>query len=234
MISPTIKAEAEKCRAVLEFDEDRLSLRDMEMKQAKPICVEFTKGAVAHRRRSGIGKKQLIAKAIGMNSHVVPYVLDATAGLGKDSFAMASLGCTVQMTERVPVIAALLKNGLDRALKNNETKEIAARISLFEGNAIDWLKNAAKKPDVIYIDTMFPERTKSSLVKKESRILRKLAGNDKDAPALLEAAIEFVKYRVVVKRPRKSPQIDGAEPTYVINGKTIRYDIYVIKGMHNS
>ena len=52
-------------------------------------------------------------------------MLDATAGLGRDAFVLASLGCQVTLIERVPAVAALLENGIERALLNVETATIA-------------------------------------------------------------------------------------------------------------
>ena len=53
----------------------------------------------------GGGKGQDIAKAVGLNKGVKPSVLDATGGLGRDAFVLASLGCNVTMIERSPVVA---------------------------------------------------------------------------------------------------------------------------------
>jgi 16S rRNA (guanine1516-N2)-methyltransferase len=53
-----------------------------------------------------------------------------------------------------------------------------------------------------------------------------LAGNDDDAPALLAAGLALASHRVVVKRPRKAPPIDGPKPGYVLEGKSSRFDIY--------
>ncbi|MFO1350284.1 MAG: class I SAM-dependent methyltransferase [Gammaproteobacteria bacterium] len=39
-------------------------------------------------------------------------------------------------------------------------------------------------PEVIYLDPMYPERSKAALVKKESRVLRELVGPDDDAARL--------------------------------------------------
>jgi 16S rRNA (guanine1516-N2)-methyltransferase len=75
---------------------------------------------------------------------------------------------------------------------------------------------------------MYPHRTKSSLVKKEMRILRALAGDDQDAPSLLETALACARNRVVVKRPRLATAIKGMPPTTVITSKKNRYDIYLI------
>ena len=58
------------------------------------------------------------------------------------------------------------------------------------------------------------------------RLFRPFVGDDMDAPALLAAALELASHRVVVKRPRKAPAIEGAKPGYSLEGKSSRYDIY--------
>ena len=42
-------------------------------------------------------------------------VIDATAGLGEDSFLLAAAGYEVELYERDPIIAALLADSLERA-----------------------------------------------------------------------------------------------------------------------
>jgi 16S rRNA (guanine1516-N2)-methyltransferase len=73
---------------------------------------------------------------------------------------------------------------------------------------------------------MFPHREKSALVKKEMRLFRPFVGDDLDAGLLLEQALQLASHRVVVKRPRKAPAIDGPRPGYSLEGKSSRYDIY--------
>mgnify|MGYP000881264925 CR=1 FL=1 len=192
-----------------------------------PVRVDFVEGALAHRRQFGGGSGQMIAKAIGIGPGVRPRVLDATAGLGRDAFVLASLGCEVVLIERQPVIAALLEDGLRRAATAAEVAEIIARMRLLVGDAIAlmaaWQDSA---PQVIHLDPMFPHRDKSALVKKEMRLFRPLVGDDDDAPALLAAALELASHRVVVKRARKAPPIAGPAPGYSLEGKSSRYDIY--------
>lgn len=197
-----------------------------------PIRVDFVEGAVAHRRLFGGGSGQMIAKAVGIQPGVRPVVLDATAGLGRDAFVLARLGCATTLIERQPLIAALLEDGLQRALADGEVGPIVARMRLIRGNAIDLM--AAwddEPPQVIYLDPMFPHRDKSALVKKEMRLFRPLAGADDDAPALLEAALALATHRVVVKRPRKAPAIAGEKPGYALEGNSSRFDIYPKKSL---
>ena len=196
------------------------------------VRVDFVEGAVAHRRLFGGGIGQMIAKAVGVQPGVRPQVLDATAGLGRDAFVLASLGCSMTLIERQPLIAALLEDGLARARQSAEVAPIAAQMRLLQGNAIELLSAwTDEAPQVIYLDPMFPHRDKSALVKKEMRLFRPLVGDDLDAPVLLAAALALASHRVVVKRPRKAPCIEGAKPSYVLEGKSSRYDIYAKKAL---
>lgn len=195
-----------------------------------PIRVDFVGGAVAHRRLFGGGSGQMIAKAVGIQPGVRPSVLDATAGLGRDAFVLAELGCPLILIERQPIIAALLEDGLQRAAADPDVGAIVARMSLRVGDAISLMGGwSAERPQVVYLDPMFPHRDKSALVKKEMRLFRPLTGNDEDAPALLAAALALASHRVVVKRPRKAPAIEGARVGYTLEGKSSRYDIYPLQ-----
>ncbi len=195
----------------------------------KPITVDFVGGKAGHRRKFGGGKGQDIAKAVGLNKGVKPSVLDATGGLGRDAFVLASLGCKVTMIERSSVVAALLEDGLRRALADADVSPIAERMSLLKGNAIDLMISTDNKYDVVYLDPMFPHREKSALVKKEMRLFQDLLGDDPDADQLLIPALDIARYRVVVKRPKLAPDLNGQEPTYRLEGKSCRYDIYALK-----
>ncbi len=200
-----------------------------------PLAVELVSGKAAHRRRFGGGRGQLIARACGLSKGVTPSVVDATAGLGRDAFVLASLGAEVLLVERVAAIFALLEDGLARAALEVDTAEIAGRMHLAHGDATQDLEGLVAASDVlpmvIHLDPMFPHRDKSALVKKEMRLFRTLAGDDIDAPRLLEAALDLATHRVAVKRPRKAPPIEGPAPRHVIEGKTSRYDLYVHRAL---
>ena len=195
------------------------------------IHADFHGPTVTYRRKKGGGRGQMIAKAVGLKSAVVPTVLDCTAGLGGDAFVLASLGCPVAMVERVPEVRALLADALEQARKQSdpELDGILDRMTLLEADAVQYLQSVpeAERPDVIYLDPMFPERSKSALVKKEMRLFHRLVGTDPDADALLLAALPVARKRVVVKRPRIAPALAGPPPSHTLEGKSNRYDIYV-------
>lgn len=193
-----------------------------------PLWVDFSAGAVDHRRKFGGGRGQDIAKAVGLNKGVTPRVLDATAGLGRDAFALASLGCHVDMLERSPVVFALLADGLSRAHEctDPDVRTISNTMSVSYGSLLEGFQ-PEHAIDVVYLDPMFPERQKSALVKKDMRFFHAVVGEDPDADALLGAAMAIDCARVVVKRPIKAPELNGVMPSHQIVGKSIRYDVYV-------
>ena len=216
----------------LQFGEHGLQLQELGTGAAGPVRVDFVEGVLAHRRLQGGGAGQMIAKAVGIQSGVRPTILDATAGLGRDAFVLAQLGCDVSLIERQPIVAALLADGLQRARDDAEVGPIVQRMHLRPGNAIAEMQAwAGEAPQVIYLDPMFPHRDKSALVKKEMRLFRPLVGDDDDAPQLLEAALALATHRVVVKRPRKAPCIEGRPPSYTLEGKSSRFDIYALKSL---
>jgi len=226
---------------VLQFDEQGLALQQLGKKAPGPIRVDFTSGSVAHRLKFGGGSGQMIAKAVGVKISRPLNVLDCTAGLGKDAFVLASLGCRMTLLERTPTVAALLGDGLARggACDDAQTRGICQSMQLIKQDSQAYLQaladtgktvssgSEAPQFDVIYLDPMFPERSKSAQIKKDMLAFHSVVGADPDADALLPLARQTAKYRVVVKRPRKAPFLNQETPSYQLEGKTSRYDIYV-------
>jgi 16S rRNA (guanine1516-N2)-methyltransferase len=207
----------------------RLQLRATGAGAPGPVYAEFVHGGVGHRHRTGEGAGQPLARAVGLRGGARPSVVDATAGLGRDAFVLADLGCEVRLVERSPLVAELLENALARAEADPETAPVVARMTLVQGDAIALLQDLGRHhpPAVVYLDPMYPHRSKSALVKKEMRLFRQLVGGDEDAPALLSAALACARRRVVVKRPRGAAAIAGPAPTMAISGRNTRYDVYV-------
>lgn len=209
----------------------QLQLHKTDEPKTGAIMVDFVGGAVAHRRKFGGGRGQDIAKAIGLKHGFCPSVLDATAGLGRDAFLLASLGCNVTMMERQTPVAALLDDGLQRGKLDADIGEwLTQRLQLINASSID---NMSKLDDidVVYLDPMYPHREKSAAVKKEMRVFQTLVGSDPDADDLLAKAIALAKYRVVVKRPNYAEPLAGKKPATSIKMKKNRFDIYVNQGI---
>lgn len=204
-----------------------LGLQKTDEPKLGAIFVDFVSGTMAHRRQFGGGRGEAIAKAVGIKGDYLPTIVDATAGLGRDAFVLAAIGCHVTMFERHPVVAALLADGLTRAYQDPSIGEwLQKRLHLIYSSSLSGLASYHEKPDVIYLDPMFPHRPKSALVKKEMRIFQCLVGDDFDADSLLAPALTLAKKRVVVKRPDYAPFLANQQPTAEIKTKNHRFDIY--------
>ena len=196
-----------------------------------PVVVDFGAGSMRHRRRGG--HNEALGRAVGVGRGDLLTVLDATAGLGRDGFVLADLGCRVRLCERHPVIAALLRSGLEQASAGDAwLAAVAGRIQLFEADARKLQGNSLAGLDVIYLDPMFPARQKSAAVKKEMALFQALLGEERsdDGPQLLEWALQQTVARVVVKRPAKAGPLAGRKPSHSISGKAVRFDVYVQRG----
>lgn len=221
---------------LLVYDEGGLSLHQTGKGAPGPINASFVQGKNLHRMRHGGGKGQLVAKAVGLNKGVYPHVLDVTAGLGRDAFVLATLGCQVDLFERVPAVEALLDYAIEQARVSDDfaIADTAHRMNLHYGDALNFLRESSDAvADVIYLDPMYPEQGKSAAVKKEMRAFHDIVGPNDDDYLLLDEALKKARYRVVVKRPRKGASIEGVKPSLVLEGKSSRYDIYTIRRLED-
>jgi 16S rRNA (guanine1516-N2)-methyltransferase len=196
-----------------------------------PITVEFGSAAMRHRRRGG--HNELLGKAVGLSRKPGIAVLDATAGLGRDSFILADLGCRVCLCERNDIVFQMLASGLSKAAKSSDEwlRAVVQRMSLYSGDVREVVGSELHATEVIYLDPMFPERGKRAKVKKEMALFHQLLGAGEDSDELLVWALQQEVARVVVKRPPKAPQLAGHKPSHVIAGKAVRYDVYVLRGL---
>lgn len=212
----------------LSLASERLQLKKMDEPNLGGVYVDFVSGAMRHRRKFGGGHNETIAKAIGIKKSYLPTIIDATAGLGRDAFVLAALGCQVQLYERHPVVAALLDDGLQRGYSNVEIGSwLRKRMIFSHTTSIKALARLSSAPDVVYLDPMYPKRYKSALVKKEMRIFQSLVGSDNDADSLLIPAMAIAKHRVVVKRHNCAPPLAAILPQTTIKTKKHRFDIYL-------
>ena len=188
---------------------------------------DFLQGAVNHRLRFGRGRGQHLPKAVGMKGGQSPTIIDATAGLGRDAFLLASLGSPVTLIERSDIIHELLAAGMDVARQaGGQHKDIMDRMTLIHGDSIALLPHM--QADVVLVDPMHPPRQKSALVKAEMRAIRDIVGIDKDKHLLIETALAMATKRVVLKWPAKATPLTGLRPaSHQIIGKSIRYDVFM-------
>lgn len=212
---------------LLTEEPEGITLRGQLEGQDFAIRFDLLSGQMNYRRQFGGGRKEPLAKALGLKHNAKPKVLDATAGMGRESFLLAALGCTVTAVERNPVIFALLSDAVKRALTSPKLPFTAEQLKVIHHDSIEYLTNLNEHSfEVIYLDPMFPAREKSAAVKKEMRIFKRLAGSDTDDTELLIAAIDTGCKRVVVKRPNYAPFIGAIKPSFQIESKKHRFDVY--------
>ncbi|MGC7559974.1 class I SAM-dependent methyltransferase [Pasteurella sp. PK-2025] len=206
----------------------RLELRKLDEPKLGAVFVDFVAGAMAHRRKFGGGRGEAVAKAVGIKNDYLPTVIDATAGLGRDAFVLAAIGCQVRLVERHPVVRLLLQDGLQRAYADPEIGEMMQQnMQLLPVPHIAQLDPATDFADVVYLDPMYPHKQKSALVKKEMRVFQHLVGADLDADSLLAPALSLAQKRVVVKRPDYAAYLAQQAPHFSRETKNHRFDIYL-------
>jgi 16S rRNA (guanine1516-N2)-methyltransferase len=200
---------------------------DDSLPMGRALRCDFVGGAVQHRLRFGGGRGQDLPKAAGFKPGINPHIIDATAGLGRDAFLLASLGATVTMIERSTDMHALLLDGMVRALDTGGvTAEIISRMTLIHGDAIQLLPSLS--PEIVFVDPMHPPRNKSALVKAEMRQIRAIVGIDDDQTRLMQTALAHASRRVVLKWPAKTaPMADIPPASHQIIGKSVRYDVFM-------
>lgn len=182
------------------------------------------------KRRIQGGRRQLLARAVGLHKKPGIRVIDGTAGLGRDGFTLAALGAEVIMLERHPKVAALLLDAQRRALDSEDAalRAAAARCTVIQAEAIDWLSHSGVRADAIHLDPMYPGDGKSALPQKAMQLLRDLTGGDADAGALLSAALGGAAPRVAVKRAAKAPWLGDRKPDAELRATQARYDLYLV------
>lgn len=211
----------------LVVDTDRSWLQRLKTPRLGPVYVDFSASDMLHRRRSG--HNEPLGRAIGVKPQNMPRVFDATAGLGRDAFVLADLGCSVTLSEVSGPLCFLLRQAIDLARLSSNPKvcNAAQRMEVVQGDSCEQVLDNV---DVIYIDPMFPERTKTAAVKKDLATIQALHDRNDDLrgeDSLLAWAMGQDVDRIVVKRPAKSAPMTSAKPSHSILGKTIRFDVFV-------
>lgn len=191
------------------------------------LRVDFASPAWQYRAKQMSWRKESVARAVGLGLYKSLRVMDATAGLGQDSYVMALLGAEVICVERSPAVAALLLDGVRRAQQADLPG--AQRMQVIQADALVFLQQATLSCDVVYLDPMYPGRNEESALQKKSlRLLREMVGEDLDADGLLAPALALAKKRVVVKRAKGAVFLAGEKPSLQLKGSSSRFDIYLI------
>lgn len=199
---------------------------------ALKLVLDFNDQRSQFRKSSGGGIRQHIVRAVGLHKHPELKIIDATAGLGADSFVLACYGANMTLVEQHPVLSLMLENALSRALEIPTLSDIAPRMQICsDTNSIDLLSETDinKKYDVIYLDPMYPQRHKKpAKAKKNMQIIQYLLANvENQADKLFTTALASGVKRVVVKRPSGADSLMKKKPHSVIESTNTRYDIYI-------
>lgn len=206
----------------LQQNAEGLTLTDGELS----IMVDFRE--MLPRLKQSNLQREMLVKAARIKGQPMPQTLiDATAGFGEDSLILAAAGFQVQLYEFDEVIAALLKDGMERAMEIPELKDAVGRMKLVCGDSTEGMKNLEFKPDIVLLDPMFPARQKSALIKKKFQLIQRLESPCSTEEQLLDAAVAADPKRIVIKRPLKGPYLADRKPSYSLEGKAIRYDCFV-------
>jgi 16S rRNA (guanine1516-N2)-methyltransferase len=227
-LQASLPAEQQSFDLLLHYVDQTLYLHAMRGAQQQSICVDFSDASFLWRQKQALASESVV-KAVGGKKALNLNIVDATAGLGQDSFILALFGFNVHLIEASPVVHALLADGLLRAMESGEPALLAAanRIQLSLGDS-RLLLPKLEGVDIICLDPMFPERRKSAQVKKSMQVLQQLLGHDDEPVGLLEVCLLKASRRVVVKRPRHSNWLDASKPSLEITGKSSRFDIYLL------
>lgn len=198
-----------------------------------PFRIDFN--SIASKQRSKMSKSELVSKAMGSKTS---NVIDMTAGLGRDSFILASSGFNVYLLERNPVIFYLLHDAIDRLRITDPI--LAGRMNLVEKDSKELLSAedlgiVLKEAETVavYLDPMYEGNVvgKRSSVKKETAMLHRIVNSSPDddvdnSKLLFDAAKRLSNSRIIVKRSVRADALANTIPHEVLEGSTQRFDIY--------
>lgn len=223
---PVVMRAPANATIALVVEPDYVALSIPSSPQFKPLYLNFSEGKQAYRL-SHVNQEQLVrtCRVKGLDRPL--RIIDATAGLGRDSLLLAASGACVTMLEQSLVLSCLLEDLIVRLT----TSERAYSLQLHAMNALDYLSVLTEeaRPDVIYLDPMFDhDLSKTALVKKDLQMLQVLAKPPSlaEQTSLLEVARASALVKVVVKRARLADPLAKSKPHHQILGTHSRFDVY--------
>lgn len=202
----------------------KLQLQRLRAEKIGPLEVDFVSGSLNYRIRKGGAGQELVVKAIGPKDKY-PKVLDGTAGLGRESFILASQGFQVTACEQSSLLYSLVEDAFLRWKAESQIADEKLRLEFINQKFENYLKSLIDYPDVIYIDPMFPERKKKASVKKEMKYFQEILQHDDHAEEMLHIARSYPVQKIVVKRPAFAP-IVAKDIWRKVESKSLRFEIY--------
>jgi len=199
----------------INFNKDRIELINASYKEAVSISIDFLDEAINNKIKSRLsGKKDIFSKLFPIKNSTL---LDCTAGYGRDSYVLRSMGFNITMIENSPIMSLLLNDALKKLKLSN--------FKMYHGNSYDYLNHSEKYYDYIYIDFMFDKLKKNSLSSKNDETLKLISFQENNKNNLIRLAIKKANNRVVVKEPKYSLS-NILKPEYTIKTKLLNFNIY--------
>jgi 16S rRNA (guanine1516-N2)-methyltransferase len=199
----------------INFNKDGIELINASYKEAVSISIDFLDEAINNKIKSRLsGKKDIFSKLFPIKNSTL---LDCTAGYGRDSYVLRSMGFNITMIENSPIMSLLLNDALKKLKLSN--------FKMYHGNSYDYLNHSEKYYDYIYIDFMFDKLKKNSLSSKNDETLKLISFQENNKNNLIRLAIKKANSRVVVKEPKYSLS-NILKPEYTIKTKLLNFNIY--------
>ena len=205
------------------FVETYLSIGDKSILHSGNNKLEnsFTSGKFS-KRISQYQTETLLKKAIGWQSRGQKHILDATGGLGHDSFILALLGQKITLLEKNTGLCILIEEALNNLPKLSYFNSARNNISIINKDSRAFL-TSAEHFDVIYIDPMFNSDKKLKRSKQMEFLANYLAEFD-------DPSIDFYQTkfkRIVIKKEFRSSSGIKDDPAISFKGASIKYDVYL-------
>jgi hypothetical protein len=155
--------------------------------------------------KRGSGSEQPILRAVAPEgADSVRRIFDANLGLAGDAMHLSdALDVEVLGSEKSPVVAALLEEGLPRmAREGGAWSQAAARIKLMAGDALGHLRNLPDNHvEVVYLDPMMPRPLNAQA---GFDVFRLHADHGQPDMAFFKEAARVARDRMVIKVPPKA------------------------------
>lgn len=206
-----------------------LGLQDLAHPEWAPVVIDFVHQWQKLKDQQVSRRKDLLSKAVGCAKNKEVHILDATAGLGKDSLKLLYFGAQITALEKNPLVFKLLEDAQKRAINQDAfpelTSALESKFTLYQADHRSWWKNTDQSFNCIYLDPMYPERTKKALPQKAMQVLHQMLGAEKNVPLLVEQALVQCG-RVVLKRPPQRVS-EGMVPVHRYQGKSVCFDVFL-------
>jgi len=202
--------------------ETYLSLDDQSILHSGSNKLEnsFTSGKFSTRISQYQGEN-LLKKAIGWQSKTQKHILDATGGLGHDSFIFALLGQKITLLEKNIGLCILIEEALHNLPNLPYFKNAKNNISIINSDSRAFL-SSAENFDVIYIDPMFNSKKKLKRTKQMEFLDNYLNEYDDPSAEFYESNFK----RLVIKKELRATSSIKDCSALSFRGSSVRYDIY--------